>query len=29
MASLRKKVGRKVMQTQMEHLLEDHGICGN
>jgi hypothetical protein len=29
LASLRKKVGRKVMQTQMEHLLEDHGICGN
>lgn len=28
LASLRKKVGRKVMQTQMEHLLEDHGICG-
>jgi hypothetical protein len=29
LASLRKKVGRKVMETQMEHLLEDHGICGN
>ncbi len=29
LASLRKKVGRKVMQMQMEHLLEDHGICGN
>ncbi len=28
-ASLSKKIGRKVMKTQMEHLLEDHGICGN
>ncbi len=28
-ASLKKKIGHKVMQQQMEHLLEDHGICGN
>lgn len=27
-ASLSKKIGRKVMEKQMEHLLEDHGICG-
>ena len=29
MASLKKKIGRKVLTKQMEHLLEDHGICGN
>ena len=23
-----KKIGRKVLTQQMEHLLEDHGICG-
>ena len=28
MASLKKKIGRKVLLKQMEHLLEDHGICG-
>lgn len=28
MVSLKKKVGRKVLRNQMEHLLEDHGICG-
>jgi len=28
-ASLSKKIGHKVMKQQMEHLLEDHGICGN
>ena len=28
MASLKKKIGRKVLTTQMEHLLEEHGICG-
>jgi len=28
-ASLSKKIGHKVMMKQMEHLLEDHGICGN
>lgn len=27
-ASLSKKVGRKVMTQQMEHFLDDHGICG-
>ena len=27
-ASLSKKIGHKVMKQQMEHLLEDHGICG-
>lgn len=27
-ASLGKKIGHKVMKKQMEHLLEDHGICG-
>jgi hypothetical protein len=27
-ASLSKKVGHKVMKVQLEHLLEDHGICG-
>jgi len=27
-ASLSKKIGHQVMKTQMEHLLEDHGICG-
>lgn len=27
-ASLSKKIGHKVMTQQMEHLLEDHGICG-
>ena len=26
--SLSKKIGHKVMKKQMEHLLEDHGICG-
>ena len=26
--SLSKRIGRKVMKKQMEHLLEDHGICG-
>jgi len=28
-ASLSKKIGRKVLKQQMEHLLEDHGICGS
>lgn len=28
-ASLSKKIGHKVMKQQMEHLLENHGICGN
>jgi hypothetical protein len=28
-ASLSKAIGHKVMTKQMEHLLEDHGICGN
>jgi hypothetical protein len=28
-ASLSKKIGHKVMKQQMEHLLEDHGICGS
>jgi hypothetical protein len=28
-ASISKKIGRKVMTQQMEHLLEDHGICGS
>jgi hypothetical protein len=28
LASLKKKIGRKVMAKQMEHLLQDHGICG-
>jgi len=28
-ASLSKKIGHKVMKSQMEHLLEEHGICGN
>jgi hypothetical protein len=28
-ASLSKKIGHKVMEKQIEHLLEDHGICGN
>ena len=27
-ASLSKKIGHKVMTQQMEHLLQDHGICG-
>jgi hypothetical protein len=27
-ASISKKIGRKVMTQQMEHLLENHGICG-
>jgi hypothetical protein len=27
-ASLSKKIGHKVMKQQMEHLLEDHAICG-
>jgi len=27
--SLSKRIGHKVMKKQMEHLLEDHGICGN
>jgi hypothetical protein len=26
-ASLSKKIGHKVMKQQMEHLLEEHGIC--
>jgi hypothetical protein len=26
--SLSKRIGHKVMKKQMEHLLEDHGICG-
>ena len=28
-ASLSKKIGHKVMNQQMEHLLENHAICGN
>ena len=28
-ASLAKKIGHKVMKQKMEHLLENHGICGN
>jgi hypothetical protein len=28
-ASISKKIGRKLMRQQMEHLLEDHGICGS
>ena len=28
-AALSKKSGHKVMKQQMEHLLENHGICGN
>lgn len=28
LASLKKKIGRKVLTKQMEHLLQDHGICG-
>ena len=28
-ASLSKKIGHRVMKQQMEHLLEDHGICGS
>ena len=28
LASLSKKIGRKVMLRQMEHLLKEHGICG-
>jgi hypothetical protein len=27
-ASLSKKVGHKVLKQQMEHFLDDHGICG-
>jgi hypothetical protein len=27
-ASLSKKIGHRVMEQQMEHLLEEHGICG-
>jgi hypothetical protein len=27
-ASLHKKMGRKFLRKQMEHLLEDTGICG-
>lgn len=27
MASLKKEIGRKVLTKQMEHLLEEHGIC--
>ena len=28
-ASLARKIGRKVMKQKMEHLLENHGICGS
>lgn len=28
LASIKRKVGRKVLTKQMEHLLEDRGICG-
>jgi hypothetical protein len=28
LASLKKRIGRKVLTRQMEHLLQDHGICG-
>jgi hypothetical protein len=28
-AALSKKIGHKAMKQQTEHLLEDHGICGN
>jgi hypothetical protein len=28
LASIKRKIGRKVLTKQMEHLLEDHGICG-
>jgi hypothetical protein len=28
-ASLAKKIGHKVMKRKMEHLLENHGICGS
>lgn len=28
-ASLSKKIGHRVLVQQMEHLLEDHGICGH
>ena len=28
MASLKRKIGRKVLTRQMKHLLEEHGICG-
>jgi hypothetical protein len=27
-ASLSRKIGQKMLLKQMEHLLEDHGICG-
>ena len=29
LASIKRKIGRKVLTRQMEHLLEDHGICGH
>ena len=28
LVSIKRKIGRKVLTKQMEHLLEDHGICG-
>ena len=28
-ASLARKIGRKVMKQKMEHLQENHGICGS
>jgi hypothetical protein len=27
-AKLSKKIGHKILKRQMEHLLQDHGICG-
>lgn len=27
-AKLAKKIGHKILRTQMEHLLENHGVCG-
>jgi hypothetical protein len=28
LAAIKRKIGRKVLTKQMEHLLEEHGICG-
>ncbi len=29
LVSLKKKIGHKVLRSRMEHLLQDHGICGS
>ena len=28
LVSLKKKIGHRVLKRQMEHLLQEHGICG-